>query len=61
MPPDATGPVVERVRRVDLSHDENNVAEVYQLGFAIGVIRLEGGSAEIAAVHSDQTVDELIK
>ena len=45
----------------DFSDNENNLAEVCQFGVAIGVIRLEGGTAEIAAVHSDQTINELIK
>ena len=60
MSPDAAAPVVERVRWADLSDDEDNSAELYQSGDIIVVIRgFEDGTAEIAAMRGDQTINDL--
>ena len=59
MSPDAAAPVVGRVRWADLSDDGDNVAEVYQPGDVIVVIRFEDGTAEIAAMRGEQTISEL--
>ena len=60
MSPDAAAPVVERVRWADLSDDEDNSAESYQPGDIIVVIRgFEDGTAEIAAMRGDQTINDL--
>ena len=59
MSPDAAVHVVERVRWADLSEDEGNAAEAYQPGDVIVVIRFEDGTAEIAAMRGEQTINEL--
>ena len=60
MSPDAAAPAVERVRWADLSDDEDNSAELYQAGDIIVVIRgFEDGTAEIAAMRVDQTINDL--
>ena len=60
MLPDAAAPVVERVRWADLSDDEDNSAELHQPGDIIVVIRgFEDGTAEIAAMRGDQTINDL--
>ena len=60
MSPAAAAPVVERVRWADLSDDEDNSAEFYQPGDFIVVFRgFEDGTAEIAAMRGDQTINDL--
>ena len=60
MLPDAAAPVVERVRWADLSDVEDSSAQVYQPGDVIVVIRgFEDGTAEIAAMRGDQTINDL--
>ena len=51
--------MVERVRWADLSDDEDNAAEVYQPGDVIVVVRFEDGTAELAAMRGEQTINEL--
>ncbi len=52
--------MVERVRWTDLWADEDNTAELYQPGDIIVIIRgFEDGTAEIAAVRGDQTINDL--
>ena len=58
MSPDAAAPVVGRVRCADFSGDGDNTAEVYQPGDVIVVIRFEDGTAEIAAMRGEQTINE---
>ena len=60
MSPDAAAPVVERVGWADLSDDEDKFADLYQTGDVIMVIRgFEDGTAEIAAMRGDQTINDL--
>jgi len=60
MSPDAAAPVVERVRWAELSDDEDNSADLHQPGDIIPVIRgFADGTAEIAAMRGDQTINDL--